>query len=129
MKAMRTALIGMAIIGVSSQITLAQPTSESAAGAQSAPASAMQGPMTGKGMMNGGMMRGQGMGPGCMCALHGPGEMGMSPMAMQEIRRDPKLMGRLMELRGEMLRTVGEALIERGKRMQQDAGKPAAPGQ
>jgi hypothetical protein len=33
--------------------------------------------------------------------------------------QDPKLMGRMMELHGEMMRTMGDALIKRGKELQQ----------
>jgi hypothetical protein len=134
MKALRTALIGIAIIGLGSGIAIAQPASESAgATVQSAPAGPSQRPMMGGGMMHGGMMGG-GMGPGgCgMMEMHRMGGMEMMPMmpmVMEEMRRDPKLRGRMMELRGEMLRTIGQALIDRGKQMQQGGGSQMRQGQ
>lgn len=57
------------------------------------------------------MHRGWGMG--------GPmGPMEAMPMA-EMIHNNPKLAGRLMELRGEMMVTMGQALIKRGKELQQ----------
>jgi hypothetical protein len=120
MKALRMALIGIALMGLGSGTAMAQPASESpAAGAQLlAPTSTAQNPMMHGGMM--GEAMGRGGGCGMMGEMHGMGEMGM---VMQEMNRDPKLRGRMIELHGEMMRALGQALIDRGKQMQQGGGK------
>lgn len=63
----------------------------------------MQGPM-GHGMM------GQGMGMMCPMMNAGAGTMGSV---------DPKTMGRMLQLRGEMLRAMGEVLLKHGKAMEE----------
>ena len=77
-------------------------------GAQPAPQRATQVPPMG--MMGGGMNMGGmgGIGMGCM------GGMG----AMQMMQKDPKLMGRMMELQGEMTRLMSDAMTQRGKELQ-----------
>jgi hypothetical protein len=42
------------------------------------------------------------------------GGMGM----MQMMQKDPKLMGRMMELQGEIMRLMSDAMIQRGKELQ-----------
>lgn len=70
-------------------------------------------------MLSGGPGMGIGMsGMGGMDGMSGMMGMGMMPMMMQTIKRDPKLMGRVMELHGEMTRAMGEAMIKRGKELQ-----------
>jgi hypothetical protein len=59
-------------------------------------------------MMAGGMNMGGGTGMGCM------GGMG----AIQIIQKDPKLMARMMELQGEMMRLMSDAMIQRSKELQ-----------
>jgi hypothetical protein len=69
--------------------------------------------MSGHSMMGHSMMRGGGMGPGMM----GPGMMGGGqPM-------DPKLMSQMMEMRGEMMKAMGDIMLKYAKRMQ---GTPSA---
>jgi hypothetical protein len=85
------------------------------------------GPMPGGmgGMMGPGMMGGGMPGMGCpmmnmmagMMDLSGTGAMGM----MGGAQMDPKTMARMLQLRGEMLRLIGDNLIQRGKAM--EAGK------
>ena len=93
-------------------IALAQPAPQGTAESQTYGMSGGQGSMTGGGMGMGRMkgMEGMGgMGMGCM------GGMGM----MQMMQKDPKLMGRMMELRGEMMRMMGDAMIQHGKELQE----------
>jgi len=37
---------------------------------------------------------------------------------MQMMQKDPKLMGRMMELQGEMMRLMSDAMTQRGKELQ-----------
>jgi hypothetical protein len=59
-------------------------------------------------MSRGGMGETGGMGMGCI------GGMGM----MQMMQKDPKLMGRMMALQGEMMRVMSDAMIQRAKELQ-----------
>ncbi|MGH7987072.1 MAG: hypothetical protein ACREQX_12400 [Candidatus Binataceae bacterium] len=99
---------------LASSIAIAQPASQSTSGSSPTEVSGGHGSTMGGGMgmrhMEGmhGMHR---MGMGCM------GGMGMMPM-MPMMHKDPKLMGRMMELRGEMMQTMGNAMIQHGKELQ-----------
>jgi hypothetical protein len=116
MKRISTVLVGLIILALVSGIALAQPASEPSAGTaqQSAGAPSDQGSMMGGGMGMGGMGA-----AGGMSGMMGMGMMPMMPMMMQTMQKDPKLMGRMMELHGEMMRLMGEAMIKRGKELQQ----------
>jgi len=105
MKRISTALVGLIIVALVCGIAVAQPASEPSAGTLQQSAGADQGSMMGGGMGMGGMSGMMGM--------------GMMPMMMQTMQKDPKLMGRVMELHGEMMRVMGEAMIKRGKELQQ----------
>jgi len=62
----------------------------------------------GTGMMMPGMRRGQMGMPGMgMVGMMGSGQM------------DPKVMGRMLQLRGDILKAVGEVLIKHGKALEQ----------
>jgi hypothetical protein len=93
-------------------IAVAQPASE---GAGENPQKSMGMPGSG-GMMGGGGMR---MGMGGMGGMPMGCMHGMHKEMMQMMQHDPKLKGRMMELHGEMMRTMGEALIAHGKELQQ----------
>jgi hypothetical protein len=69
-------------------------------------------------MMGGhGMMGGQGMMGGMMgCPMMGSTDAGMTGSPV-----DPKVAGRLMQLRGEMMRLMADSMIQRGKQL--EAGK------
>lgn len=84
-----------------------------------------QPPMVGRGMMGQGCM-------GMMCPM-----MGMMPMMRQMMggmmdpagmgmagmmggAQDPKAMGRMLQMRGDMLKAVGEVLIKHGKAMAEE---------
>jgi hypothetical protein len=74
----------------------------------------MMGPgMMGPGMMGPGMMGPGMMGPGMM----GPGMMGPGMMAGQST--DPKTMAEMMEMRGEMMKAMGDIMLKHVKRMQE----------
>lgn len=84
-----------------------------------------QPPMVGRGMMGQGCM-------GMMCPMMGmmpmmrqmmggmmdPAEMGMA--GMMGGAQDPKTMGRMLQMRGDMLKAVGEVLIKHGKAMAEE---------
>jgi hypothetical protein len=66
--------------------------------------------MGGGGMMGGGMM-----GSGMM----GSGTMGMPMMGGST---DPKTMGRMLQMRGEMMKAIGDIMMKHGKAM--ESGQP-----
>ncbi len=78
-----------------------------------------QPPMMGRGM------RGQGM-MGMMCpmmqqmmgCMMGPAGMGMPGMMGEG--KDPKTMGRMLQMRGEMLKAVGEVMLKYGKELAEE---------
>ena len=76
-----------------------------------------QRPMMGRGMM------GQG-GMGMMCSMMGcqmdPSGMGMMGM-MGGGKMEPKAMGRMLEMRGEMMKAVGEVLQKHGRSLAEEA--------
>jgi hypothetical protein len=115
-------LFGFIMVVLVSRIAVAQPASQASAGGaqQSVGAASGHGSMMGDGMGMGGMSGMTGMtGMGGMSGMSGMMGMGMMPMMTQMMKQDPKLMGRMMELHGEMMRTMGDALIKRGKELQQ----------
>jgi hypothetical protein len=73
----------------------------------------------GPGMMGGHSMMGAGMmGPGMMGpGMMGPGMMGPGMMAGQPT--DPKAMAQMMEMRGEMMKAMGDIMLKHAKRMQE----------
>ena len=108
------ALVGLIVVVLVSGSAIAQLASQPSAGSaqQSVGAARGQGSMMGGGS-------GMEMGMGGMGGMSGMMGMGMMPMMIQTMQQDPKLMGRMMELHGEMMRTMGEAMIKRGKELQQ----------
>jgi hypothetical protein len=60
--------------------------------------------MTGRGMM------------GMMCPMDPTGMMAM----MSGGQTDPKMMGRMLELRGELLKAMGEVMIKHGQAMSKE---------
>lgn len=70
--------------------------------------------------MKGGMM-GQG-GMGMMCPMMGGrGDMsGMPMMGVMGSSQDPKTMGRMLQMRGEMLRAMGDIMLKHGKEMAEE---------
>jgi hypothetical protein len=65
----------------------------------------------GQGMMGGSMQ-------GMMCPMMGMGGMGMTGEMMGGMGGDPKMMARMMEMRGEMMMRMGEVMMKYGKQMQ-----------
>jgi len=88
------------------------------------PAAGPQMPMPGMmggqagGTMQGGMMGGMGM-CGGMCPMMG-GTMG-GGMGMMGGQADAKTQGRMLQMRGEMMKAMGDVLIKHGKAL--EAGK------
>jgi hypothetical protein len=103
-------LFGFIMVVLVSKIAVAQPASQPSAGGAQQCVGAASGH---------GSMMSDGMGMSGMGGMSGMMGMGMMPMMMQTMKQDPKLMGRMMELHGEMMRTMGDALIKRGKELQQ----------
>ncbi|MBI2467673.1 MAG: hypothetical protein HYV62_07615 [Candidatus Rokubacteria bacterium] len=76
--------------------------------------------------MGGGMMGHQGM-TGMMCPMMMGGGMmgggmGMTPMMREMMaggRMDPKVMGRMLQLRGDMLKAMGDVLLKHGKLLEE----------
>ncbi len=79
----------------------------------------MMGGMRGQGMMGMPMM-------GMMCpmmqqmmgCMMGPAGMGMH--GMMGGGKDPKLMGRMLQMRGDMLKAVGEVMLKYGKELAEE---------
>jgi hypothetical protein len=97
-----------------------QPAQQGERGAAMQPAQPSHGHQGPHPMMGGPMhdpmrhgMMGQGM--GMACPMMGMGMMGAGMMG----GGDPKSMGRMLQLRGEMLRAMGEVLVKHGKAMEE----------
>ena len=111
----------VASLVLTSAIAVAQPASSGAPANPQMGMSGDQGSMMGGGMMGGmgGMRMG---GAGGMGGTGGMGGMGMGCMGgmgmMQMMQKDPKLMGRMMELQGEMMRLMSDAMVQHGKELQ-----------
>jgi hypothetical protein len=73
----------------------------------------MRGGMMHGGSGGGGMMGGGMMGRGMMGGM-GMGDM-MGPMMMGQ--GDPKTMGRMLEMRGEIMKAIGDVMMKHGKAM------------
>lgn len=96
------------------------PTEEDGDGVVGA-AMAMDCPMMGGGAHGMGAHRGMGMGRGPMMGMQGPGMgMGMGPMGgMMGAAGDPKQAARMMQMRGDMLKAMGEVMLKYGKLLEQ----------
>ncbi len=83
-----------------------------------------QPPMMGRGMRGEGMMGMPMMGMMCpmmeqmMCGMMAPAGMGMH--GMMGGGKDPKLMGRMLQMRGDMLKAVGEVMLKYGKELAEE---------
>jgi hypothetical protein len=111
----------VALLVFASTIAVAQPASQGNAGNPPTGMSGAQGSMMGGGMgMEGMGMGGTGLSMGR--EVRGLGGIGMwcpgGIAMMQLMQKDPKLRGRMMELQGEMLRLMSDAMIQQGKELQ-----------
>jgi hypothetical protein len=106
-------IVGPAMAGMQHRMGSEMPMESQAEPQESSPGQhqMMRGGMMGQGMMGHGMMR-------MMCPMMammmdptGTGMMGRQPA-------DPKAVGRLLQLRGDMLKAVGEVLLKYGKAME-----------
>jgi hypothetical protein len=110
-------LLAMILIGFAAGAVQAQMCGAGPMGSQAGPSAPSPGPpsMTGRGMMGQGMgmmpmmaqMMGRRMDPGGMLDLMDDGQM------------DPKARGRLLQLRGEMFKAIGEVLLKHGQALEQ----------
>jgi hypothetical protein len=107
-------LVGPAIAGMQHRMGGQMPMGTQSEAQESSPG---QQPMRGHGMMGRGMM-GHGM-MGVMCPMMAmmmdPSGMGM--MGEQQI--EPKMVGRMLQLRGDMLKAIGDVLLKHGKAMEE----------
>jgi hypothetical protein len=72
-------------------------------------------------------------GPGAMQEPHGAGMMPMMDMCRQMMsgsigmtgdqKMDPKMMAHMLQMRGEMMKAMGDIMMKHGKMMQGDATK------
>jgi len=118
-------LIGLADVTVQAQVGWQMPMMGQI-GQQDQPAG--QPPMMGGGMMGQGMMGmpmmspmmggGMGMMPHMMGGRMGSYGMGMGRM-MGSGQMDSKVMGRMLQLRGEILKAIGEVMVKHGKAMEE----------
>jgi hypothetical protein len=100
---------GSVAVAQTRPMTPAQPSQEQAPAGTHTPGQQSHQPMMGQGMMMcpmmGQSMMGMGMGPGMM-----GGMMGMS---------DPKAQARMLKLRGDMMKAMGEVLLKHAQEMEQ----------
>jgi hypothetical protein len=72
--------------------------------------------MHGQGMMGHGMMGPGMMGPGMM----GPGMMGPGMMREMGTPSDPKTMARMLRLRGDMMKAIGEVMLKHAEAIEKE---------
>jgi hypothetical protein len=81
--------------------------------------------MMGQGMMGQGMMGHEMMGQGMMCPMMGQHMMGMGMgmgprmMGGMMASSDPKAMARMLKLRGDILKAIGEVMVKHAQEMEQ----------
>src|SRR5712691_3805517 len=116
------ALIGLMVLGSAGLAAQHQPGGQMPMGGQpqqpgQPPA---QPPMMGPGMMGmmGPMMGMMSMMHQMMGGMMDPSGMGMMGM-MGGDKKDPEAMGRMLQLRGEMLKAMGDILLKHGKMMEE----------
>ena len=120
MSAMRAGLLAVILIGLVAGAVQAQMCGGGPTMAQTGPAESSPGQpsMMGRGMM------GQGMCPMCMMPAMASMRGGsMDPMGMIGLPgddpTDPKARGQWLQLRGELLKAMGEVMLKHGQALQQ----------
>ena len=129
MKPFAMALVGLAMIGLAAAPALAQHQEEAAPAAPPGAAGQPTAEMACRAMMarmaGGAMARMMGGGPhsAMMQAMMGgqtdPASIGMTE-AMGAGNMDARTMGHMLEMRGEMLRAIGDIMIKHGKEMMEE---------
>jgi hypothetical protein len=112
-----TALLGIILVSVAATAVYAQqPTAPSDPHHEQVPATPPSGATSGPrpGGPAGGMM------PMEMCSQMMMGGMmgGMMPMGAGSRSMDPKMMAQMMEMRGEMMKAMGDIMMKHAKKMQ-----------
>jgi len=111
---MKTIVTVISILIAVTLIVSAGAAAQKSAGQTPTGQAGQQDQPAGHGMMGGGIM-GQGMSGMMMCPMMGRGMgMGMGGM-MGGGQMEPKAMGQMLQLRGEILKAVGDVLIKHGK--------------
>lgn len=118
-KRLCAALCGLALV-----FTLAAPAAAQQPGPQPGAqpghgGQAPQMPMQGGGMHGGGMMGGGMM----MCPMMSGMMGGDGMMGMKGGQTDPKTQARMLQMRGEIMKAVGDVLIKHGKAMESQPAK------
>jgi hypothetical protein len=113
-------LLAMLLVGFAAGAVQAQTCGAGPMGSQAGPSAPSPGPLS---MMGQGMM-GQGMGiMGMMPMMAQMKGRPMDPVGMLDLmddgQMDPKARGRLLQLRGEMFKAVGEVLLKHGQALEQ----------
>ena len=116
----RAGLLAVILIGLVASSAQAQMCGGGPAMAQAGPAE----PSPGQPSMMGRGMMGQGMCPMCMMPAMASMRGGsMDPMEMMgqpgDDPTDPKARGRMLQLRGEMLKAMGEVMLKHSQALQQ----------
>ena len=111
--AVMTGLVLLAMVSGAGAQT--QPTTPPASSPSQDPHS--HAPTTAPGMMGQGMMGG-----GMMCPLMGPGMAAMGPgmMGGMMASSDPKAMARMLRLRGDIMKAVGEVMLKHAQALEQE---------
>ena len=107
-------IIGTAFVGAQHPMGGQMPMGGQGGQQEQAGAQTPQQPMMGRGMMGQGMM-----GHGMMCPLMA---MMMDPMGMGMAggrQMDAKTMAQLLQLRGDMLKAMGEVMLKHGKALEE----------
>jgi hypothetical protein len=107
-------VIGTAWVGAQHQMGGQMPMGGQGGQQEQMGAQPSQQPMMGRGMMGQGMM-GQGMMCPMMAMMMDP--MGMGMMGGRQM--DTKTMAQLLQLRGDMLKAMGEVMLKHGKALEE----------
>jgi hypothetical protein len=125
MAALLVVLLASAAEAQTQPSTPSDPSHNHPAGPSQTPATPSGAPMMGhggmmgQGGMKGGGMMGQGGMSGMMCPMMGM-RMGAAMMGGMPGASDPKAMARMLKLRGDMLKAMGEVLLKHAQELEQE---------
>jgi hypothetical protein len=113
-------VIGLIVLATAVPVLAQQPTAAGSLAQTPTPPATHTGSMMPMHMCREMMMSGPStMGPGMMGghSMMGPGMMGPGMMAGQPT--DPKAMAQMLEMRGEMMKAMGDIMLKHAKQMQE----------
>ncbi len=113
-------VIGLIVLATAVPVLAQQPTAAGSSAQTPTPPATHTGSMMPMHMCREMMMSGPStMGPGMMGghSMMGPGMMGPGMMAGQPM--DPKAMAQMLEMRGEMMKAMGDIMLKHAKQMQE----------